>query len=224
MALDTDNFIFLQRELSTTRTDLLPGRVLWINGNLVAAEVDVVTFPFDAGDKVAILFEDSRRFVAQNAVVEGVIDHGAADDPSFEELSRMDFDEDSRPVVVVLERIGAPELAECRECYRVQTVGLNVKVHFGSCSECELTDISQTGFAVLSDESLEPKLLVEASLPSGESVIHGNVKIQSVRKLRNGRYRYGVAVLGRGMQKACASLATELQRQVLRRTVVVRSS
>ena len=224
MALETDNFIYLQRDVSPTRTDLLPGRVLWTNGDLVAAEVDVVTFPYETGNKLAILFDDCRRFVAQNAVVEGVLDREAADDPSFEALSRMDFDEDSRPIVVVLERIGTPELAESRECYRVRTDGLNVTVSFGSCPECELTDISQTGFAVLSDESLEPMSVVDAALSSGESVIQGNVRIQSVRQLRNGRYRYGVAVLGRGMKNACVSLATELQRQVLRRTLSVRSS
>ncbi|HIE97993.1 MAG: hypothetical protein ABGZ23_09525 [Fuerstiella sp.] len=224
MALKTDDFIYLQRDVSDTQTDLLPGRVLWTNDNLVAAEMDVVTFPYDTGNKVRILFEDGRRFVAQDAVVEGLIDREAADDPSFEQLSRMDYDQESQPAVVVLERIGQPILAENRECYRVRTSALNVTVEFGNCPECELADISQTGFAVFSDEVLEQSSVVDAALPSGDSVIRGNVRIQSVRQLRNGRYRYGVAVIGRGLQNACGSLAAELQRQVLRRTLTVRSS
>jgi hypothetical protein len=223
MPLETENFIYLQRDVSVSRTDLLPGRVLWINGAMVAAEIDVVTFPDAAGRKLAILFEDGRRFVTQEAVVEGVIDREAADERSYDEQSRMDLDQDSRPVVV-LKRIGDPVLAESRECYRVRTVPLNMTVNFGSCSECELTDISQTGFAVLSDESFEQKSVVEAALPGTDGLVHGHVRVQSVRELRNGRFRYGVAVFGRGMQMACASLATELQRQMIRRTVTVRGS
>jgi hypothetical protein len=225
MPRETDNFIYLQRDVSVTRTDLLPARVLWINGAMVAAEVDVVTFPDAAGKKLSILFEDGRRFVTQEAVVEGVIDREAADERSDDELSRMDFDQDSRAVVVVLKRVSDPVLAESRECYRVRTVPLNVTVRFVSCLECDLTDISQTGFAVLSDEAFEAKSVVEASLPDKDGcLIEGHVRVQSVRQLRNGRYRYGVAVFGRGMQTACAWLATELQRQMIRRSVTVRSS
>jgi len=224
MPLETENFIYLQRDVTVTRTEMLPGRVLWINGAMVAAEVDVVTFPDAAGKKVAILFEDGRRFVTQEAVVEGVIDREAADERSYDDQSRMDLDQDSRPVVVVLKRIGDPVLAESRECYRVRTVPLNVTVNFGSCPECELTDISQTGFAVLSDESFEANSVVEAALPGQDGLVQGHVRVQSVRELRNGRFRYGVAVFGRGMQTACALLATELQRQMIRRTVTVRNS
>ena len=35
MALDTGSCIYLQQEISSTRTDLLPGRVLWTRGDLV---------------------------------------------------------------------------------------------------------------------------------------------------------------------------------------------
>ncbi len=223
MALDTGSCIYLQQEISSTRTDLLPGRVLWTRGDLVTTEIDVVAFPY-AGKRVVILYEEGRRFVAQEAVVQGIIDCEAEDERCFEETSHIDLDEESRPVSVVLERIGDPALAESRECYRVRTAVLNVTVDFGSCPECELVDISRTGFAVLSDESVEEDSLVEAALPNGESFVHGHVRIQSARQLRNGRYRYGFVVVGRGMQNACASLSTELQRQMLRRTVCVRSS
>lgn len=222
MALDTDSYIYLQQDVSSTRTDLMPGRVLWTNGDLVAAEMNVVAFPY-AGKRVVILYDEGRRFVAQDAVVEGIIECEASDDQSFEESPHIDLDEDSRPVNVVLERIGDPVSAESRECYRVRTSALKVTVAFGSCPACELLDISQTGFAVLSDESLDMNSLVKAALPSGESVVHGHVRIQSLRQLSNGRYRYGVAVIGRGMQDTCASLSTELQRKMLRRSVTVRS-
>jgi hypothetical protein len=224
MSLETDNFIYLQRDVTVTRTDLLPGRVLWVDGAMIAAEVDVATFPDAAGKKLTILFEDGRRFVMQEAVVEGVIDHEAVDERSYDEQSRMNFDQDSRPVVVTLKRIGDPVLAESRECYRVRTVPFNMTVSFGGCPECALTDISQTGFAVVSDESFEPNSAVEAVLPGKDGLVEGHVRIQSVRKLRNGRFRYGVAVFGPGMQNACASLATELQRQMIRRKVTVRGS
>ncbi|MCP4512657.1 MAG: hypothetical protein GY826_40380, partial [Fuerstiella sp.] len=174
---------------------------------------------------VAILFEDGRRFVMQEAVVEGVIDREAADERSYDELSRMDLDQDSRTIVLVVKRIGEPVLAESRECFRVRTVPLKLTVSFGKCAECELTDISQTGFAVLSDEFFEAKSIVDAALPGKDGiVVQGHVRIRSVRRLRNGRYRYGVAVFGRGMQKVCASMATELQRQMIRRTGTVGGS
>ena len=223
MPLQTDNFIYLQRDFSAKRDDLLPGRVLWTNGALLAAEMDIVTFSYEAGKRLAMLYED-RQFVTQDVVVEGVLDLEPADAPSFEELSRMDFDEDSRPVVVVLERIGLPILAESRECFRVRTVALNVTIQLGSCPECELHDISHTGFAVLSDELLTLNSIVEAALPSGDTVAEGYVKILSVRRLRNGRYRYGVSAEGRQMLSTCASLATELQRRMLRRTVGLQNS
>ncbi|HIE97992.1 MAG TPA: hypothetical protein EYG03_11810 [Planctomycetes bacterium] len=223
MSLKDNSIIYLQRDVSSIRTDLLPGRVLWTNGNWVAAELDVVTFPY-AGKKVVMLFEDGRRFVMQDARVEGVIDCEVADaPPPYEDLPRMDFDEDSRSVSVVLERIGEPSSAESRECFRVRTSALNVSVEFGSCSECELTDISQTGFAVLSEEFFELHSVVDVTLPGEDSVVDGHVKILSVRQLRDAWYRYGVAVLGRGLQNACKSLANELQRQVLRRSLSVRA-
>ncbi|MEO2017310.1 MAG: PilZ domain-containing protein [Fuerstiella sp.] len=223
MALNTDSYIYLQQDISSTRTDLLPGRVLWTNGDLVAAEMNVVAFP-NAGKKVVIHYEEGRRFVAQDAVVEGITECEPADDSSVEGLSHMDLDENSRPVNVVLARIGDPVLAESRECYRVQTVPLNVTVDFGTCRECELLDISQTGFAVLSDDFVELHSVVDVALLSGESGVKGQVRILSSRQLRDGRYRYGVAVLGHDLQNACKSLASELQRQVLRRSVAVRSS
>jgi hypothetical protein len=76
---------------------------------------------------------------------------------------------------------------------------------------------------VLSEETFELHSVVDAALPTEESVVDGHVKVLSVRQLRDGRYRYGVAVLGRGLQNACKSLANELQRQVLRRSLSVRS-
>jgi hypothetical protein len=73
---------------------------------LVAAELDVVTFPY-AGKKLVILFEDGRRFVMQDARVEGVIERDVADEPPpYDDSARMAIDEDSRSVSVVLERIG----------------------------------------------------------------------------------------------------------------------
>jgi hypothetical protein len=120
-------------------------------------------------------------------------------------------------MVVVLEVQGNPETADNRACYRVRTATSAIQIRFADRNDCDLMDISQTGFGIISDQQLAEGTVVQAGLPGDGCEITGAVRVQSVRQLRSGRFRYGVTCLEPAAQKACVELTMSLQRERLKR-------
>ena len=201
---------------------LLPGRVLWTYENYLAAELDESEIDCEelenSGDQqFSLYYEKDRKFVQQSTQLEGVIERPAASEPTANDVLVMDLDTTANRVVIVFELLGTPTTADNRECYRVRATSYGINVVFADRDNCELMDISHTGFALLSDQEFTPGAIVRACLPHGDSAVCGNVRIQSVRQLRDGRFRYGVVCLGVKTEKACTGLAVELQRKQLQR-------
>lgn len=197
---------------------LVPGRVLWVHEPYVAIEIDRDQVDnLSSGADLTLLFESRQKFVSQTTSLEGIIERPAADAPSYAQAITMDLTDSVDRAVVVLEAQGVPAQADHRACYRVRAASSAIQVHFGDRDDCDLMDISQTGFALLSDQQHAQGAVVNACLPvADDRTVCGAVRIQSVRPLRSGRYRYGVTCLEPAFQKACVELTMDLQRERLR--------
>ena len=202
--------------ISQDGENLVSGRILWVHGCYIAAE-------FTAGDikdsaaGISLFYQQARKFVQQPVAMEGMLEQQAAEEPTADHALALDLDTNADRAVVVYEVMGEPEIADNRECYRVRTASFGVQVQFADREDCELMDISGGGFAVLTDQSFQAGDVVQTRLPQGDDFVQGRVRIQSARRLRDGRYRYGVVCLGVKTEQACSGLAVELQRKQLQR-------
>ena len=88
--------------------------------------------------------------------------------------------------------------------------------------QCVLTDVSATGFSVLSPESLTAGKTVAIEVEFEAKKYKGSARVQSVKALPSGKTRYGLLCtgapgssdnLGQGLQRISAAI----QRQHLRR-------
>ncbi len=196
---------------------LIPGRVLWTYDCYVAAEFESAKIEGSEEQQLSLFYEQDRKFVQQPTQLEGVLQRSAADSPTHDEIREMDLDTCAGRAVVVFELLGTPSIADNRGCYRVRAASYGINVVFADRDDCELMDVSHTGFALLSEQQFAAGDVVRACLPEDSGAVCGHVRIQSARQLRDGRYRYGVVCLGKATETACARLATELQRQQLLR-------
>lgn len=191
------------------------GRVLWSNGDLAAVEIEDSTATVAVGNVVSVHFEECHTFLRQMAEIEDVIDREFADFPT-------DCSEHSSGCsvgrrIVVFRGFGERKLAENRDCYRVQTKQLNLFLEFGSVSDCEIVDMSQTGFGIVSPEVFSVGDLAKATLPGPDGLTTGIARIQSVRSQSVARFRYGVIAIGSELRDACSWLTMQFQRRRLRR-------
>ncbi|MHC4770016.1 MAG: hypothetical protein ACYTEI_15105 [Planctomycetota bacterium] len=104
-------------------------------------------------------------------------------------------------LVVGFEVTGEIVSAENREWYRVSTGLANLTMDFGNENGCPLLDVSSVGFAV---------------------EYHGKARIQSIRELSGGRYRYGVHSIqdkasGGDLRKGQQLISASVEREQLRR-------
>lgn len=112
--------------------------------------------------------------------------------------------------------------AERRQCYRVSTVMADVSSTFGEEDNCEVVDISATGFAVIAARQYKITEIIVATIQFEGMMVNTQCRIESVQELSNGRIRYGLHCLdgktiderqSKGLQQIFATI----QRQQLRR-------
>lgn len=216
MSLEFGSIAYL-RSAAPGDSTLIPGRVLWVNGHLLAVEIERDQSSLEESQTVLVHYEESHTFVQQLARIEGIIDREGASNPEAADLLAMDVPENSQRIIIVIQLQGQPELADHRECFRVKTHHMNVQVEFGSSINCSLADVSQSGFAVITGERLAVGKLVKVTMPGRTGLVTGMVRIQSVREQRRGHFRYGTVAVGTELRNACQYLSMELQRIRLRR-------
>ena len=93
--------------------------------------------------------------------------------------------------LVEFETIGEPFSAENRQALRVSSIGTDLKATFGSEENCEVVDVSPTGFAVLSTKDHALDSHVKVTLFFKGEVFKGMVRVMTALK-RKSRIRYGV--------------------------------
>jgi len=94
--------------------------------------------------------------------------------------------------IVGIRPIGDPVSAEGRQCYRVSTLIANLTATLGKKENCQLADVSTTGFSIISSESFSIGNQVPVELRYEQERFPGIGCIQSIKEIGPNRYRYGM--------------------------------
>lgn len=148
------------------------GAIAAIEEGGCVAEFPPPSFEVTTEAEFVIFYEVKRKFVQQ--------------------LARIDEVREEDPALVVkLSTIGDPAPAEGRETYRVTTLSTSITAQLGNESECDVLDVSSTGFAAMSNQTYAIGERLNASITYAGETHNGVVAIQSIQKRKDG-IRYGV--------------------------------
>ncbi len=166
------------------------------------AEFEESDLSVEAGQDVFVYYELYRKFVKQAARIEAVRQTAPA-------------------LTIGFQLTGDTVSAESRECFRVSTALTNLTADFGSDSNCRLLDVSIIGFAVEATERYEIGHTLPATLHFQGKHFTGKTRIQSIRELDGGRFRYGVHSLadkssGGDLSEGQQQISTAVKREQLR--------
>jgi hypothetical protein len=121
--------------------------------------------------------------------------------------------------VIVFRRNGEAISAETRQTYRVSvvTAGFNAKV--GKVDSCPLIDISAEGFAVIVPDRLDLGSVVSIKLMCDGRCVETPARVQTVKELDGGKFRYGFLVPRDNVsaRTAIQKISAEMQRLQLKR-------
>lgn len=171
--------------------------------NTYTAELQGAAVPLESKQDIFVYYEFKNEFMRQPACIDVVVDTPSGRTFAFQFT-------------------GDAVSAERRQCYRVSTVMSNVTATFGGEETCAVVDVSATGFALIAAKQYKGADIVEATvLFEGES-LSGQVRVESVRELSEGRYRYGLHCLkgeanDEKLRKGLQQISATVQRQHLRR-------
>ena len=193
---------------------LYPGTVTLCGQGLYTAELESgeENLPIEPEQFVQLLFHDGHTFLQQGAEVVGV-----------EEL-----EVDGDVTTTVQFRIaGEPVSAESRECYRVSTAIACHSVVVDDAHRCPVTDACATGLSFVSSEAWAAGDVVTVKLTFENQTYTGRCSVQSVRRMRRGRLRYGLYCIEDGrtrgsLPKGLQKLSMAVQREHLSRLARLR--
>ena len=159
--LTIGNDVFLQLA-DESRRMLHPSKVVEVTEYAFTVELEENISCFDVeGDglktdhEILVYYNRHCDFLMQAARIDEVV----------EPVDNQDHEngDDQSKVLVRLEATGEPVSAESRQCYRVSTVLAKLSASFGECDDCQLVNVSPTGFAVISREEYPVGRIVMAS-------------------------------------------------------------
>ena len=126
-----------------------------------------------------------------------------------------------RPQTFVIQTVGDCISAESRQCFRVSTVLSNRTATIGGESDCDLLDVSITGFSVKASKEYAIGEQVDAIHDHDGRRYTGKACVQSIAPLRNGEFRYGLYCVNDAESKALTDalqkISMAVQREQLRR-------
>jgi hypothetical protein len=200
--LKTESRIFFQIPDETDERVLHPAKIMTVEGNLFTADPEEEGLELENEMDFSIYFEMDRKFMCQAARIGSIIER-------------------EKRTVVEFETIGDPRLAENRQVLRISTVGANLTAKFGVEKNCDVVDVSPTGFAVYAAKTHETGGQVDALLYFEGEEFRGVVTIKSAIE-RKGKIRYGVQCLdetksGNNLIKGLGRITMAIQRQQLAR-------
>jgi hypothetical protein len=149
----------------------------------------------EAGQELFVYYEELRRFVQQPVRVDQLDETGLS---------------------IWIEPMAAAIPAESRQSYRCPTLVEDISATLGAEADCEVLDVSETGFAVHARTRHELGTRLPAAVRFEGLESEGHVIVQSSRA-RGSRWRYGLRVVGGELQEAIARISLDVQRRQLRR-------
>jgi PilZ domain len=201
--LKVENNIFFQLAGASKKRALQAAKIVAMQGDRrYIAELPDEWPSLEQGKDLFIFFETNQKFMRQSARIGSVIKAESG-------------------ILVEFETMGDPFPAENREVRRFSSVGVDLKSTFGREEDCEVVDVSPTGFAVYSSRKHEIGSRVDVTLTFEEKVFNGMVSVISVIE-RGRKYRYGVHCIddpksGRDLKKGLGQISMAIQRRQLAR-------
>ena len=201
MLKSESHFLFQIPDKSDKRV-LHRAKVVSFNESIYIAELDDESPILEDEMDCFIYFEMDRKFMCQTAKIKSVT--------MTEANTLFEF-----------ETFGEPFSAENRQALRISSVGADLTATFGSEENCEVVDVSPTGFAVYGKKKHGIGSHVEATLNFQGEAFRGMVSIMTAIA-RKGEIRYGVRCIddlkfGGSLKKGLGRITMTIQRQQLAR-------
>ena len=195
--------MFLNFPNESKKLILHPGTIKEAGECGYTADIEESNLAVEAGQDVFVYYELNRKLVKQAARIEAAMKNAPA-------------------LTIGFQVTGDVVSAECREWFRVSTVLNDLTADFGPESDCRLLDVSSVGFAVEATERYEIGNTLPATLHFQGKHFTGEVRVQSVRELDKGRFRYGLHSLtdnssGGDLCKGQQQISAAVEREQLRR-------
>ena len=121
--------------------------------------------------------------------------------------------------LIAFRRNGEAISAEARQTYRVCVVTAGFNATVGNVDSCPLIDISAEGFAVIVPDRLDLGSVVSIKLMCDGRCVESPARVQTVKELEGGKFRYGFLVPRDNVsaRTAIQKVSAEMQRLQLKR-------
>lgn len=186
--------VLVQRPEEKAERRLHPAKHVGPEGRLQRIELQA-PLAIQADQQLFLYYEELRKFVQQPVRVDQVDDSG---------------------LTLWVEPLAEAILAESRQSYRCPTLVEDIGATLGEESDCEVLDVSETGFAVHARTRHELGSRLPAQVHFEGHEAEGHVVVQSSRP-KGSRWRYGLRVVGGELQQLMPRIALDVQRRQLRR-------
>jgi hypothetical protein len=196
--LSEGDVVYLGLTSESRKANLQPGKVVDANLTALTVEITEDACAREQNQEILIYYNQRRDFVKQWALVNAVMET-----PSDEN--------GQSKILVEMVRLGEPVSAENRECFRVSTTIEELTASFGDCEDCQVMDVSPTGFSLISVDEHEIGDIVTATIQYDGVQYSGSTRVQSKRILRDGRVRYGLHCIDKAYREAVQQLVMEVQ-------------
>jgi len=121
--------------------------------------------------------------------------------------------------VIVFRRNGEPVSAESRQTYRVSVISEGFTARVDKLRTCSVVDISSEGFAAIVTERLSLGSVVKIKLDCDGQTIESPARVQAVKDLPSGQFRYGLLIPRSNIsaRNALQKISAGMQRLQLKR-------
>lgn len=201
--LQTGAGVFLQIPNGSDKRVLIPATITDVTESTYSVQLENDDTAFSPGQEVFLFFERKNEFMQQSARIDGVL--AGAPKP-----------------LLGIQAVGEPVSAESRQCYRVSTVMAELTATVGGDEKCRLTDVSATGFSVVSRMQFDLGKTLPVTLRFEKVEFKGHACVQSGKETDAGEIRYGLHCVGndketKELAKGLQKISMAVQRQQLRR-------
>jgi hypothetical protein len=133
--------------------------------------------------------------------------------------SLMRIEESGDQPLLLVQMTGEPVNCEARNCYRVSVAAQNINMTIDKQPNCTLADISSEGLAAITSQPLTVGTSVDVDLSVEGIYARGALRVQTEKKLPNGKIRYGLLAPERKspIRKSLEALSSLMQRRQLQR-------
>lgn len=185
---------------------LIQGLVVECNAGAFVAQFDE-PLAAGVGANVFAHAEVNRKFLQQAATVQAILPSQEGEKP-----------------LIAFARTGEPISAEGRGAFRVSVAAANIPARVSGDGQCQLVDVSATGFGVYSATAFNVGDTLEVELEYTDIACAGKARVQCIKETGGSRKRYGFHAVEaprghgkNGLQSGLGQIAAAIQRDQLRR-------